>query len=85
MSSTNVTDYYIYLKVPPATCYERLLKRKRTEETLSPTCTIQWLTHLENLHEKWLNNCAYVIDGSQTEDVILHQALNYIKFILYSP
>ena len=42
---------FIYLQTPPEICYNRLLKRARTEEASVP---LHYLTMLHNKHENWL-------------------------------
>jgi deoxyadenosine/deoxycytidine kinase len=44
---------FIYLKTDPAVCYERLVKRNRTEET---TISLEYLKLLHERHESWLIN-----------------------------
>ena len=46
-------DLYIYLKTTPETCFTRLKKRSRNEET---GVSLEYLTQLHQRHEKWLNN-----------------------------
>lgn len=42
---------FIYLQADPKICYERLLKRNRTEEAAVP---LDYLQRLHDLHESWL-------------------------------
>ena len=42
---------YIYIKTSPETCYDRIKKRNRTEESNIP---LKYLQDLHNKHEKWL-------------------------------
>ena len=42
---------FIYLRTDPEVCYERLLKRNRSEESGVP---LSYLTSLHNRHEDWL-------------------------------
>lgn len=44
-------DGFIYLRATPETCYERLLKRNRSEESSVP---LSYLTLIHNRHEEWL-------------------------------
>lgn len=46
-------DMIIYLQTTPETCYKRIKKRKREEESEIP---IEYLTNLHNKHENWLIN-----------------------------
>ena len=46
-----VPDGFIYLKTSPETCYKRLLKRNRKEESLVP---LSYLEKLSSKHEEWL-------------------------------
>lgn len=48
-----VPDYFIYLRIQPELCYQRLLGRKRPEE-ISVTLDY-YLQKLHNDHEKWLS------------------------------
>jgi deoxyguanosine kinase len=42
---------FIYLQTPPQVCYERLLKRARSEESAVP---LNYLSMLHTQHENWL-------------------------------
>jgi deoxyadenosine/deoxycytidine kinase len=42
---------FIYLQTDPSICYQRLLKRKRSEESEVP---LTYLQQLHRLHEEWL-------------------------------
>lgn len=42
---------FIYLQTDPLTCYKRILKRNRQEET---SVTLEYLQLLHDKHEKWL-------------------------------
>ena len=59
---------YIYIKTSPETCYERIKKRNRTEESNIP---LEYLNNLNDKHEKWLlsndnNNVpVLVLDGEE--------------------
>lgn len=59
---------YIYIKTSPKTCYERIKKRNRTEESNIP---LEYLNNLNEKHEKWLisndnNNVpVLVLDGEE--------------------
>tara|TARA_Y100000590_G_C15685319_1_gene1001383 strand:+ start:571 stop:1215 length:645 start_codon:yes stop_codon:yes gene_type:complete len=44
-------NYYIYLKTTPETCYERLKKRSRSEET---NVSLHYLQQLHEKHNQWL-------------------------------
>ena len=47
-------DLIFYLRTKPETCYNRLSKRGRPEETNS--ITMDYLQKLHDLHESWLLN-----------------------------
>lgn len=47
-------DLIFYLRTKPETCMSRLHKRARHEETRS--VSLDYLTNLHQLHEKWLNH-----------------------------
>lgn len=44
-------DGFIYLRANPEVCYERLVKRNRSEESSVP---LSYLTAIHNRHEEWL-------------------------------
>jgi deoxyadenosine/deoxycytidine kinase len=46
-------DYIIYLQSSPEKCLERIKHRNRNGET---SITLEYLQHLHELHENWLNN-----------------------------
>jgi deoxyadenosine/deoxycytidine kinase len=46
-------DGFIYLKATPQTCYQRLLKRNRSEEA---GVSLHYLETLHNKHEDWLTH-----------------------------
>ena len=62
-------DLYVYLRADHTTCYERIQKRARSEETQVP---VELLKTLEEKHDAWLlemgDNCVVVDTGSITED-----------------
>ena len=43
---------YIYLKTEPETCFERIKKRSRNEET---TISLDYLSKLHDKHEQWMS------------------------------
>ncbi len=47
----NQPDAFVYLQTDPIVCYQRLLKRSRSEES---DVSLEYLTMLHNKHENWL-------------------------------
>jgi deoxyadenosine/deoxycytidine kinase len=67
-----VPDAILYLRTPASECYERLIRRGRTEEQNIP---LAYLQQLEARHDEWLLNPAVaerpviVLDGMQSWEV----------------
>lgn len=51
-------DLYIYVRIPPEVCYQRIAKRDRKEES---DISLEYLKQLHEKHEKWLMNLDNVI------------------------
>ena len=77
-------DAFVYIRVPPSVCQNRVMQRDRREET---SITIEYLAQLDEEHETWLgmknsNPSAPVciIDGSNVDSTIVaNQALKFIN------
>lgn len=81
---------FIYLRVSPEKCFERLKKRNRSEESAVP---LQYLTDLHNKHEKWLidkdgiapslkNVPVLVLDCSKDFENDVEEQKEYVKKII---
>ncbi|CAD5124303.1 DgyrCDS12592 [Dimorphilus gyrociliatus] len=47
----NDIDLHVYLQASPKVCYDRILKRDRSEEN---TISLSFIEKLHDLHEEWL-------------------------------
>ncbi|MBT3455783.1 deoxynucleoside kinase [bacterium] len=63
-------DGFIYLQTNPKTCYKRLVKRNRSEESLVP---ISYLEKLHDKHEQWLVEKNNVADSIKNVPVLILQ------------
>ena len=65
---------FIYLQIPPETCYSRIKSRNRKGEESIP---IEYLQDCHNYHEKWLinTNCLYLKDKNE---LTIYQISNFI-------
>lgn len=61
-------DGFIYLRAEPRTCYERLQKRNRQEETGVALC---YLEQLHQKHEAWLVSKEQLAEGMQDIPVLV--------------
>lgn len=62
---------YIYLKTDPKVAHERIIKRKRSEESAIP---IEYLTNISKLHDQWFdsaqtNSHTLVVDELNPKEV----------------
>jgi deoxyadenosine/deoxycytidine kinase len=80
---------FIYLRTTPEKCYERLLKRNRSEES---AVSLEYITTLNDKHEKWLiqkdgiarslkNVPVLVLDCSKEFEVDLEEQKEYVRQI----
>ena len=86
-----ILDAIIYIKTAPPVCFERLLKRNRSEEF--GVVTLKYLEQLHQLHENWLVNetsnlniykpsIIIIIDGNKDPESIYNSIEAEIKKIL---
>lgn len=71
-------DLLIYLDTSPENSYERLLKRARNGESTISLDYLQKLDRIYKQEKETLAKNVIVIDGNQSEDVILNQVINLI-------
>lgn len=80
----NRPNIILYLRTPAEVCYERIVKRGRSEE--KGTVPLSYLQELENLHDKWLigNRKTIIVDG---EDVDVDKVKELIGYsgVAYAP
>jgi deoxyadenosine/deoxycytidine kinase len=88
---TQIPVGFIYLRVSPEKCFDRLKKRNRSEELSVP---LQYLTDLHNKHEKWLiekdgiapilkNVPVLVLDCSKDFENDIEEQKEYVKQIIH--
>ena len=78
---------YIYIKTSPETCYERIKKRDRKEESDIP---LEYLKQLDCKHEEWMNkemkkDNVLIIDGEQNfenDDIIFLKIIKKIELFI---
>ena len=69
------TDAFIYLKVSPEICYERIQKRNRSEEEGIP---LEYLKTLDKCHNEWLIEKKYnEYDIESTPVLVLNGEVNF--------
>ena len=66
------------MQVIPEECFNRLSKRGRSEES---TVSLEYLTQIHNLHEKWLLNepNVSVLNGHHNEDELLKETIEILE------
>lgn len=73
---------FIYLKVKPEICYERMKQRNRKEEE---TCQFEYLQQLHIYYEKFIENLisqkyeCFLIDAELSEDLVYENLLNIVN------
>ena len=71
----------IYLRTPPSICLQRLNQRGSEVEYVSNNCTLEWMTALHKLHDKWLlpsTSPDYILDGSKSIDELLNELMTIL-------
>jgi deoxyadenosine/deoxycytidine kinase len=68
-------DKMIYLRASPETCLERVQKRNRIGED---NINIEFLKHLHDSHDKWLNDMDNVIIIDAEKDIDIAEVMKHI-------
>lgn len=90
----NQTDLIVYLRTTPEIAFQRMQRRKRTEEN---AVSFEYVVRLHNLHESWLFYKGYntietkskipifIMDANMSRDCIHNEYERFEKFLSLSP
>ena len=75
----------IYLRTPPELCYQRIKQREQRQEEAGSDFTVNWLTQLHLLHDRWLLSNTppiLILNGTLPVKELVTQTITFLKSLM---